>query len=488
VKEHAQRDALVRIRADSDQVAHAFVTERMRGSHPDYQKEATEELSELLTAAWQEGCVAGAVIAASASKTSTAETGSNQGGDDMRATGESPDEVEGRKTRVASNRSEEKASEAGKDVSTESHGGSNVGVFMDALAGGPAVEGSGSPRGSREGVEPEGACDPPRTSEARPFITSVCSAGDAHEQCLSIRCECSCHPENRPNESQPDSEHIASGSLSSHEARTPDHAAIGAGGGDDEGYIHPDVLATQSPEFQQEHAARASVSCWSCTTVGGVHAPDCQAQRPPDGWSNVWECESCGKRWETTRPEGQWCANGHPAKLVSKRLRMSEIGPPYLDHCPRHPSPEDCGCPPTSAPRTSATSAPKHGYSLSEGVPMARTPEARSMIHRLDMLCPRCGQRWGVHPERGEAGVYCSEPLRRDADAHPPWHACGCLDSTHHELSVENARLRAALREANEMVCKFHMPYGWSDFQTRNGLPTASEVRAEASGVKRGGT
>jgi len=37
-----------------------------------------------------------------------------------------------------------------------------------------------------------------------------------------------------------------------------DHASIGAGGGDDEGYIHPDVLASQSPELQAEYAQRSS--------------------------------------------------------------------------------------------------------------------------------------------------------------------------------------------------------------------------------------
>jgi hypothetical protein len=39
------------------------------------------------------------------------------------------------------------------------------------------------------------------------------------------------------------------------------HAAIGAGGGDDEGYMHPDVLASQSPELQAEYAQRASEHC-----------------------------------------------------------------------------------------------------------------------------------------------------------------------------------------------------------------------------------
>lgn len=37
------------------------------------------------------------------------------------------------------------------------------------------------------------------------------------------------------------------------------HAAIGAGGGDEEGYVHPDVLASQSSEFQAEYAARESI-------------------------------------------------------------------------------------------------------------------------------------------------------------------------------------------------------------------------------------
>lgn len=36
------------------------------------------------------------------------------------------------------------------------------------------------------------------------------------------------------------------------------HASIGAGGGDEDGYVHPDVLAEQSPEFQAEYKQRAN--------------------------------------------------------------------------------------------------------------------------------------------------------------------------------------------------------------------------------------
>lgn len=33
-----------------------------------------------------------------------------------------------------------------------------------------------------------------------------------------------------------------------------DHRSCGAGGGDEEGFVHPDVLATQTPEFRAEYA------------------------------------------------------------------------------------------------------------------------------------------------------------------------------------------------------------------------------------------
>lgn len=46
------------------------------------------------------------------------------------------------------------------------------------------------------------------------------------------------------------------------------------------------------------------------------------------------------------------------------------------------------------------------------------------------------------------------------------------------QLRAETERLRAALVEANKMVCLYHQPYGWPEFQRRFGLPTASEVRA----------
>lgn len=41
-----------------------------------------------------------------------------------------------------------------------------------------------------------------------------------------------------------------------HEMNLRNHANIGAGSGDEEGYVHPDVLATQSKEFQEQYAAR----------------------------------------------------------------------------------------------------------------------------------------------------------------------------------------------------------------------------------------
>lgn len=54
-----------------------------------------------------------------------------------------------------------------------------------------------------------------------------------------------------------------------------------------------------------------------------VEAP--RSSDVPNEWADVWECEVCAKTYETTRPEGQWCANGHEAKLVGRRLRKSEV-------------------------------------------------------------------------------------------------------------------------------------------------------------------
>ncbi len=57
------------------------------------------------------------------------------------------------------------------------------------------------------------------------------------EKCGEALCECSvlCHEQ----------------------SKLFDHRAIGSGGGDEEGYIHPDVLASQSKEFQDAYAQRA---------------------------------------------------------------------------------------------------------------------------------------------------------------------------------------------------------------------------------------
>ena len=43
-------------------------------------------------------------------------------------------------------------------------------------------------------------------------------------------------------------------------------------------------------------------------------------------------------------------------------------------------------------------------------------------------------------------------------------------------ITSERDQARAALVEANEMVLKFHMPYGWPDFQERNGLRKRLDV------------
>lgn len=44
------------------------------------------------------------------------------------------------------------------------------------------------------------------------------------------------------------------------------------------------------------------------------------------GWLKVfgqppwWACDACGQAFNTSRPEGQWCARGHRPKLVSLRV------------------------------------------------------------------------------------------------------------------------------------------------------------------------
>ena len=61
----------------------------------------------------------------------------------------------------------------------------------------------------------------------------------------------------------------------------------GAGGGDDEGFIHPDVLAQQTPEVQAQHGL---------------------STRCPHGHRQLW----LGTRWESCRT----CARFSPIVVV----------------------------------------------------------------------------------------------------------------------------------------------------------------------------
>jgi hypothetical protein len=65
-------------------------------------------------------------------------------------------------------------------------------------------------------------------------------------------------------------------------------------------------------------------------------------QCPSEAWSDVWECEICGKRFETKHPEGQWCAEGHEAKLVSKRLRAHEVPIEFRPRMDKAPPCAEC--------------------------------------------------------------------------------------------------------------------------------------------------
>lgn len=66
------------------------------------------------------------------------------------------------------------------------------------------------------------------------------------------------------------------------------HAGVGAGGGDDEGYIHPDVLAQQSPEFQAEHAARQR------TSEARNHRPETVAEFPIGATVSTCDSDDAG--------------------------------------------------------------------------------------------------------------------------------------------------------------------------------------------------
>lgn len=46
--------------------------------------------------------------------------------------------------------------------------------------------------------------------------------------------------------------------------------------------------------------------------------------------------------------------------------------------------------------------------------------------------------------------------------------------------------LKAALREANEMVVRHTMPFGWDKFQEKHGLHSAEEVLRSANAKDRG--
>lgn len=59
---------------------------------------------------------------------------------------------------------------------------------------------------------------------------------------------------------------IAAEQISALLAFAPAHSNIGAGGGDEEGYVHSDVLASQSPKFQAEYAQRIN-NCEICCQV-----------------------------------------------------------------------------------------------------------------------------------------------------------------------------------------------------------------------------
>ncbi len=51
-------------------------------------------------------------------------------------------------------------------------------------------------------------------------------------------------------------------------------------------------------------------------------APARWGRSEPPSW---WACETCGACFNTTRPEGQWCGAGHPARLVSKHVDAAEV-------------------------------------------------------------------------------------------------------------------------------------------------------------------
>ena len=126
--------------------------------------------------------------------------------------------------------------------------------------------------------------------------------------------------------------------------RTLPHA--GAGGGDDESYIHPDVLASQTPEFQAEYARRVSNAerqpcghdlqdrvtiCNMCRMLSegaqrsneALHDPGCDAlEVSPSLGQSAKPCNCRGRRADYPPLD-----RNHPwAEIVAAAVRLVDSG------------------------------------------------------------------------------------------------------------------------------------------------------------------
>lgn len=130
-----------------------------------------------------------------------------------------------------------------------------------------------------------------------------------------------------------------------------DHRAIGAGGGDDEGYIHPDVLAMQSPEVQAQHAPRpsdAKPECGGRCCVEGDGNPAFAARQdcPLHGWPRPSETPAA-EHWlsdEALRANVEHFASCKP-KYESNACQIRDMSREILrlrGACPNEAKACDC--------------------------------------------------------------------------------------------------------------------------------------------------